>query len=334
MKGKIKRRVAALAVAATVLLAFTACNDSAAKEEYFEVFGTTLCITTANAEEAERAALEMQDTELAVSAAIADSDIGRINAAAAGESVVVGDITMQLLRKAYRAYELTDGAYDPTVAPLVELWGFAAGDFVQGAAPEKLPSAEEVAAERGKVGFDRAFRLDPENNSVEKLIEGVMLDLGGIAKGDAVARSLGGFTGECLVNLGGNIGGVGKDHRIGIGAPRPSEKAYIGIVTLHSGECISTSGDYERYYEKDGKRYHHIIDPFTGRPADSGLISVTVICSDGALGDALSTAIMVAGEEKGREWLDALSAEYPEIAAVFVHEDLTTATWGRDMQAA
>ena len=131
MKGKIKRRVAALAVAATVLLAFTACNDSAAKEEYFEVFGTTLCITTANAEEAERAALEMQNTELAVSAAIADSDIGRINAAAAGESVVVGDITMQLLQKAYRAYELTDGAYDPTVAPLVELWGFAAGDFVQ-----------------------------------------------------------------------------------------------------------------------------------------------------------------------------------------------------------
>lgn len=140
-------------------------------------------------------------------------------------------------------------------------------------------------------------------------------------------------TGETLVNLGGNIGGVGRDFTIGIGAPRPYSVSYVGTVTLRSGECISTSGDYERYYEVDGVRYHHIIDPFTGAPADSGLASVTVICSDGALGDALATAIMAAGAERGKEWIAELSASFPEIAAVFVTPDLSTEAVGRAFTA-
>ena len=80
-------------------------------------------------------------------------------------------------------------------------------------------------------------------------------------------------------------------------------------------------------------RYHHIIDPSDGRPADSGLISVTVVCRDGALGDALSTAIAVAGEKKGREWLDALSADHPEISAVFVDGDMKVSVYGRGFSA-
>lgn len=264
------------------------------------MFGTTLYIESTERGYAAATAEDMREAEMLLSASVEGSDIYRINAAAAGESVTVDALTMTLLVKAREIYLLTDGAYDPSVYPLVELWGFAPGEFVVGTPPERLPSEEEIAAAKELVGFDEAFALDEDALTVTKLKDGAKLDLGGIAKGYAVETALTAATGETLVNLGGNIGGVGRDFTIGIGAPRPYSVSYVGTVTLRSGECISTSGDYERYYEVDGVRYHHIIDPFTGAPADSGLASVTVICSDGALGDALATAVMVAGAERGR----------------------------------
>ena len=332
MKRRLAKTAALFAVI-TILLSFTACNDRTATGEYFDVFGTTLYIEGYSAEEAQSAADAMREAELLLSADIPSSDVGRINSAAAGESVTVSGLTMTLLLKAREVYLLTDGAYDPSVYPLVELWGFAPGDFVMGIAPDSLPTDGEIAAASELVGFDRAFSLDADALTVTKLTDGAKLDLGGIAKGYAAQNSLAGFSDETLVNLGGNIGGVGRDYTIGIGAPREYTHSYIGTLTLHSGECVSTSGDYERYYFFDGVRYHHIIDPSDGRPADSGLISVTVVCRDGALGDALSTAIVVAGEEKGREWLDALSADHPEISAVFVDGDMNVSVYGRGFSA-
>lgn len=330
-----KRKTAALAAIVTlILLLLTACDNNAATGEYFDVFGTTLYVETAQDGYAESVAEDMRGAELVLSATVEGSDIYNINAAHAGESVQVCALTMRLLVKARQIYLLTDGAYDPSVYPLVELWGFSADKFVVGATPDSIPTDEEISAALALVGFDRAFVLDEENLSVTKLIEGAKLDLGGIAKGYAVEQALSRAEKETLINLGGNIGGVGRDFTIGIGAPRPYSLTYVGTVTLHGGECISTSGDYERYYEFEGVRYHHVIDPHTGRPAASGLACATVITTDGALGDALATAILVAGEAQGRIWLEELSAVCSEISCVFVTPELSVASYGRDFKAA
>lgn len=330
-----KSKSAALAaIVVMILLSLTACDNAAVTGEYFDVFGTTLYIESADDGYAESVADVMRDAELLLSATVEGSDVYRLNAAHAGESVQVSPLTMTLLVKAREVYLLTDGAYDPSVYPLVELWGFSPDVFVPGEAPDSVPTDEEIAAALALVGFDRAFELDEEALTVTKLIEGAKLDLGGIAKGYEVQQALAAATGETLVNLGGNIGGVGREFNIGIGAPRPYSLSYVGTVALHGGECISTSGDYERYYEIDGVRYHHVIDPHTGRPAASGLASATVITTDGALGDALATAILVAGEEQGRVWIKELSGHLTGISCVTVTPDLDVASCGREFKSA
>lgn len=321
MKKSVLLTVCAITLVACVL-SFTACN---ATSQYF-VFGTSLEIDTygvGGGDYADSVVEYMQSVELAVSAVLEGSDIRRINDASAGESVKCSDVTMELLAAAQRVYELTDGAYDPSVYPLVELWGFSPDKFVAGKVPEKLPTDDEISAVLGKVGFADCFEVDYETATVTKLRDGAELDLGGIAKGFAVSRAVSMADGKkALVNLGGNIGAANGTFKIGVASPREYSKSYIGIVPLSSGYTMATSGDYEKYYIVDGVRYHHIIDPFTGRPAASGLISVTVVTSDGALGDALATAIMVAGEEKGLQW-----AQEAGVGLVLVREDTSVSTY-------
>lgn len=325
------RGVAVAVITVLTLLVFAAC-DTVATEEYFDVFGTTASVRSEKKGYAESVREYMQSAELVLSATVDGSDISRINSAKAGESVVVDELTMEVLLLAHDVYVLTDGAYDPSVYPLVELWGFSPDKFVAGYAPERIPTAEEIAAAMTLVGFDGAFSLDAEELTVTKLKEGAKLDVGGIAKGYIVEKSISVAEGETLVNLGGNIGGKNGEFTIGVGAPRDYTLSYVCTLALGDGECVSTSGDYERYYELDGVMYHHIIDPRTGYPADSGLASATVVTTCGGLGDALSTAIVVAGEEKGREWLETLRGEYPEISAVFVTPELEVTWFGRSVE--
>lgn len=329
---KIVHTLLSAALAALIIVSLTACNRSA--EQYF-VFGTFLEISadSGEAELAQAAAEYMEELERTVSASVEGSDIWNINHAAAGESVECSAVTVELLLKAREIYRLTEGAYDPSVYPLVKLWGFAPGDFVAGA-PMSPPSDEEIAAELAKVGFgEDDFVIDADNLTVTKHKEGAMLDLGGITKGYAVEKALG-FAdgGNALINLGGNIGVSGRTYTIGVGSPRESEKGYLGTLSLYAGECITTSGDYERYFEYGGERYHHIINPFTGRPAKSGLISVTVIASDGGFGDAFATALIVAGAEKGGEWLENLSEK--GVCAVLVYDDMSLEAIGREFTKA
>ena len=201
-------------------------------------------------------------------------------------------------------FELTEGCYDPSVYPLVELWGFAAGEFLPGTPPEGgIPSQDEIDAALALVGFDRAFSLDPNALTVTKLIEGAKLDLGGIAKGYAAQLAL--MVRFDICNVGGNIS-VGKEKAvIGVPAPRETETgsaSWLFSFNADYGACISTSGDYERYYIVDGVRYHHIIDTHTGYPASSGTASVTVVSKDGAFADAFATAAIVGGADKADDW--------------------------------
>lgn len=139
-----------------------------------------------------------------------------------------------------------------------------------------------------------------------------------------------------LVNLGGNIGAAGGSFTVGVGNPRPEtdSRSYLGTFTLSDGETVTTSGDYERYFVFEGKRYHHIIDPATGRPADSGLVSATVITvkggTGGAAADALATAMMIVGKERALE----LAKEFG-VGCVLVESDLsvTVATGDREFKS-
>ena len=291
--GSMKRSTAfkttaALLAVFALLPLFAACNREA-KAEYFDIFGTTAYIETYDADDAEKIESEMRRVEELCSVNIEGSDIWRINSAHAGEAVKVDEVTMLLLTRALSVYELTDGCYDPTVYPLVELWGFAAGDFVAGTPPE------------GGIPTDS---LNASECTVTKLIEGAKLDLGGIAKG--YASSLAFAVSFDICNVGGNLAVGMSSATIGVPAPRETEtvsSSWLFSFKAAYGQCISTSGDYERYYVIDGVRYHHIIDPRTGYPASSGLASATVISTDGAFADAFATAVIVGGKDAAERWI-------------------------------
>lgn len=232
------------------------------------------------------------------------SDVYRINKAVAGESVKVGKMTMEVLLESKKAYELTGGQFDPTVYPLVRLWQFAADNYI--GEISSLPTEADIAEALSHVGFDNII-LDEENLTVTKTDSLTKIDLGGVAKGYALGKcyslcsSLKG-----VINVGGNIAAVGKDLTIGVKNPRGS--GYVGTFTLKSGYSVSTSGDYERYYEVDGVRYCHIVSPLNGRAlsTESGqqLCSVSIISKSFALCDALSTAVMLLGKERGIELIE------------------------------
>ena len=249
------KTTAALLAVFALLPLFAACNKTA-KAEYFDIFGTTAYIETYDADDAEKTESGMRRVEELCSVNIEGSDIWRINAAHAGETVTVDEITMLLLTRAMSVYELTDGCYDPTVYPLVKLWGFAAGDFVAGTPPEGgIPTDEEISAALALVGFDRVFSLNASECTVTKLIEGAKLDLGGIAKG--YASSLAFSVSFDICNVGGNLAVGMPAATIGVPAPRETEtvsSSWLFSFKAAYGQCVSTSGDYcERDGHLDGR---------------------------------------------------------------------------------
>ena len=205
------------------------------------------------------------------------TDIGRISRE-----------TTELVRRALEIGASTEWTFDITVAPLKEIWGFYDQNY-------RVPSDDEIASALMKVGGNRV--------NVEKNIDlgGAEIDLGGMAKGYASQRVTELFrnrgVSSALLYLGGNVQVIGtrpdgSPWRIAV--QFPDGDGYIGILSLTDAAAV-TSGNYQRHFESDGVDYHHIIDPKTGYPADSGLRSVTVVCEDAALADCLSTAMFVMG---------------------------------------
>lgn len=227
------------------------------------------------------------------------SEIYKINKNA-GNWVEVSEKVEDILRKAKYYAEISDGLFDPTIGPLMRLWGFYNGSLY-------IPTEKELKKTLEKVNWKD---LEIGNGKVRLRKKGMSLDLGGIAKGYAVQKLL-----EISKNLnlkrvfldiGGTIGVYGKALKgdywiIRIRHPRREGKI-IGKIKIRGG-VVATSGDYERFFVKDGKRYPHIINPKTGYPS-SEIMSVTVISSNGITADALSTLFFVLGE-KGKElWKD------------------------------
>ena len=229
-------------------------------------------------------------------------------------------VCAEIIEKCRKISELSGGAFDLTIGPLSSLWNF--DEDVQ-----TVPDKDEIQKALALVDY-RKVQTDSKSVSLAK---GQSVDLGAVGKGaacDAAKAYLekSGVKGA-VVSVGGSILAFGKRNkagdkwRVAVRHPR-QENAYIGVINLSEG-FVSTSGDYEKYFEKDGIRYHHILNANTGYPADSGLSSVTVVCGSGLLSDALSTACFILGEEKSKALLDEYSA-----AAVFVDKDLNVSTCG------
>jgi len=310
---------AALAVALTLLLA--ACGGVSRQEtgETRTVYTMdTVMNLTAYGENAAAALDAAEETLRELDAKLdrhdAASAVSALNRDGAAEDAELA----QLTDIARTIGVLSGGAFDPTVAPVMDAWDFT------GAAP-RVPSDEELAALLAHVGLQNVA----VNGNMIILSDGAQLDLGGIAKGyagDTVRTVLAEFgVTSAVIDLGGDVGLLGaktdgSDWRIAVKDPADPSK-FLGVLTA-ADTFVVTSGIYERGFEENGVRYHHIIDPKTGKPAESGLVSVTVVCGDGAWADALSTACFVLGEEKSLALRDTLAAEKNlNIELIFVTED-------------
>jgi thiamine biosynthesis lipoprotein len=265
------------------------------------------------------------------------SVISEINREAGKRPVSVPDEVIKVLGRALFFAELSDGAFDPTVGPLVKLWGIGSDNA-------RVPDREELERALSLVSW-RDVELDEKNNTVFLKKEGMMLDVGGIAKGYAADEALriirGSGVSGALIDFGGNIIVYGKKvsggtpWRIGIQHPHRVRGEYIGVIDMEDGTLV-TSGNYERFFELDGRRYHHILSTKTGYPVENDISSVTVVRSllpgdDGVSmdADALSTTLFALG------FTNALSfvSGFDGFDAVFILKDgevrVTPALGGR-----
>lgn len=223
------------------------------------------------------------------------SDISLINNKAGIISVKVSPDTIDILEKSKEMYTKTYGKFNVMVGPLMELWGFKTGDY-------RVPSKEQID-EVLKLTDINDLIIDKTNLTVFLKKKGERLDLGGIAKGytlDKVYAILKENNAKkAIINMGGNVLVYSENSKetFNVGIKHPRADGIIAVLKVKSGTFIATSGDYERYFEENGKRYCHIIDPLTGYPADF-LTSATAVTNEGYLGDVLSTAFFILGEEK------------------------------------
>ena len=275
----------------------------------------TLSAYTDNVKVLDDALEECGRYERLLSRTIEGSDIWRINHAG-GKPMEVSADTIKILTLARQVSEWSGGAFDVTIAPAAVLWDFRSGKA-------QLPDAEALEAAAALVDYTR---VAVEGNTVT-LPEGMMLDLGAIAKGyiaDALKATLidrGVKSG--ILSLGGNVVTIGtkpdgKPWKIGIQDIDGRTGEYM-LVAESSGGATVTSGTYERGFDLDGVHYHHLLDASSGWPVQNGLASVSIFCEDSALADALSTAAFLLGPEKGLALIESTDGA----EAVFIRNDRT-----------
>ena len=244
-----------------------------------------------------------------------ESELSRFNQHTSTRPFALSPETFEVFRVAQEVSELTGGAFDVTVGPLVAAWGFGATNRV----PEP-PLPEELAALRERVGY-RLIEIDPSSRSVTKRHPETVCDLSAVAKGyavDLVARRLieRGHT-DFLIEVGGEMKARGEREgggpwRVAIEQPEPAQRSIFKLVEL-ADRALATSGDYRNYYDNDGVRFSHLIDPRSGRPIAHGLTSVSVVHPSAAHADALATGLGVLGAEEGYTL-----AERQGLAAYFI----------------
>lgn len=305
VKMKQILRPTALLLLISLMLILTSCKGSETKSQLYAM-NTVVDLTFYGGDKTALVSAELNRLESLLSVTREQSDISRLNRAD-GQSVTASDDTASVLETALEVYRDTDGCFDPTVYPVLRLWGFTTDSF-------RVPDSDEIENALKYTDFSRVS-LD---GSTVKLPKGFELDLGGVGKGYAGKRCRDilkeNGVDSAIISIGGNVQTVGTKpdgSKWTVALKNPDGGESLCKITV--GECaVVTSGGYERYFEQDGKRYHHIIDPKTGKPADSEFKSVTVICEDGAVADALSTAFFVGGRSVVKKYL----AEHGDVDVV------------------
>jgi thiamine biosynthesis lipoprotein len=329
VKIQTSRRLKAASLAAACIL--SACGKDAppARTEY--IFGTVCSVRLQQGgrDDVYRKIFErLREIDGIFSVNKAGTVFDSINREAGIRPVKAPDEALRVLGRALYFAELSGGKFDPTIGPLVKLWGIGLGG-------ESVPPQDEIDRALSLVNW-RDVVLDGENGTVFLKKKGMMLDLGGIVKGyaadEALAIVIASGAGGVLIDLGGNIitygekSGVqaGKPWRIGVQDPLKERGEFTGVLET-AGGAVVTSGNYERFFEQDGVRYHHILSTETGYPVENGILSVTVTQNvpnrngvGGALGaDALSTTLFALGLDDGLSLIDKIDGA----GAIFVLKD-------------
>ena len=242
-----------------------------------------------NAKEAvAKASARINELDGMLSTGNSDSEVSKLNSE---KKLKLSEDVGNIMERSLEISESTGGVFNPAIYPIMQLWGFDTKNY-------KVPNKKELEStlkniNESKIKYDSKTR-------VAKLDKKMKIDFGGIAKGYTSSEVMKVFKNNGiksgLVSLGGNVQALGakpdgSKWKVAVQNP-DSDESYIGVLEI-AGKAVITSGGYERYFEKDGKTYHHIIDPATGYPADSGLKSVTIISSDGTLADGLSTSLFI-----------------------------------------
>jgi thiamine biosynthesis lipoprotein len=309
-----------------LVLSIAACGDDSSRARLKEFDGDTqgtsyhikvVDLPATLSPETVRTAIEaeLDDITRHLSTYEPDTELSRFNRSRDTGWIPASAGLVQVLTEARQISELSHGAYDVTVGPLVNLWGFGPGD-----SGERIPSDAEIAAAQARIGYTH-LHIRPSPPAIRKEFPDLSVDVASIAQGYTVDRvaerleSLG--IANYLVEIGGELRGKGLNQldghwRIGIERPAPGERSVYTIIRI-ADVGVSTSGDYRDYFERDGQRYSHTINPQTGRPVSHKLASVTVVSENTMRADALSTALMVLGPEEGYHL-----AEQAGIAAYFI----------------
>jgi len=320
---KMMIRISALVLGLSlVMLMFTGCNKGKTVTRNDFLLDTFVSITLYG--ESNEALLDkpfdkLKELNTTLTAGDSESDLVKIKDNAGIQPVVVSDATYRIIEKGINYSKISGGYFDATAGPLIKLWGISAPEI------KEAPSPEAIAAAKAKIDYTKIV-LDPDKKTVYLPESGMSIDIGSVSKGYiadvvmAVIKDEG--VKHAIVNLGGNIlvmGGKDDGSKFGVGVEDPNDpgKGYIGVLSVKDGSIV-TSGDYERYFtDAAGKRYHHILDPFTGYPVASGLTQVTAVTDASIDGDGLTTTLFLLGLDKGL----ALVEQLPGVEAIFVTKD-------------
>lgn len=315
-----------LGLTALILLFLTACvQQQAGEPQRRSDFALNTVCTISIMEGGNRNAMNaaftrLHELEQKLSARLDSSQLMGVNNAAGKNPVKVDKELFFVVQKALHYAQLSEGNFDPTIDPLSRLWDIQGGT-------ERIPEPAEIAAALKLVDASKVV-LDAAKSTIYLTEPGMSLDLGGIAKGyaadelGAVLRANG--VKSAIIDLGGNIVTLGQKTdgspwRIAIKNPIEPDGQYLGILSLSGSATMVTSGVYERYFiGPDGRRYHHIISTADGYPVDNGVISVTIIADSSLDADALSTALLAMGIEKGL----ILAESLPGVEAIFADHQL------------
>jgi len=319
MQGSRKKWYVLLLLTLSIFL-ISCKSDSKPTQKETYLMGTVIQFKVygKNAEKATDEAIKrVSEIEKKMSVNIETSEVSKLNAKAGVSGEKLNADTYSVIEKSIFYSKLSGGALDATIEPIVKLWGI-------GTDKERVPLKTEINEKLKDVNY-KDIILDKKNSTVKLRRTNQAIDLGAIAKGytaDEVKKVLlNNKISSAIINLGGNVYALGNktdgtSWNIGIQNPLSTRGEYLGTINV-TDKSIVTSGNYERFFIKDGIRYHHIFDPKNGYPANKGLISTTIVSDKSIDGDALSTSTYILGLDKGLKLVESIKG----VEAIFITND-------------